>query len=99
IVEIGCGKGAFLSLLCETGSNSGIGYDPSFVPERSAARTANVEFRREYFSEATEQAAVDLVCCRMTLEHIADTRRFLRAVRRIASPDRGRSEEHTSELQ
>src|SRR3546814_3970481 len=25
----------------------------------------------------------------MTLEHIADTRRFLRAVRRIASPDRG----------
>src|SRR3546814_6629618 len=55
IVEIGCGKGAFLSLLCETGGNSGIGYDPSFVPERSAARTANVEFRRENFSEATEQ--------------------------------------------
>src|SRR3546814_7333370 len=34
IVEIGCGKGAFLSLLCETGGNRGIGYDPSLVPER-----------------------------------------------------------------
>jgi SAM-dependent methyltransferase len=89
IVEIGCGKGAFLSLLCELGGNSGVGYDPSFVPERNTAGTANVTFRREYFSESTDQPAADLVCCRMTLEHISDTRRFVQAVRRIASPERG----------
>ena len=89
IVEIGCGKGAFLSLLCEMGGNSGVGYDPSFVPERSTAEAANVAFRREYFSETTDQPPVDLVCCRMTLEHISDTQGFVRSVRRIASPDRG----------
>ena len=36
IVEIGCGKGEFLTLLCELGGNGGIGYDPSFVPARRA---------------------------------------------------------------
>jgi len=89
IVEIGCGKGAFLTLLCEMGDNSGIGYDPSFIPERNTAGTANVVFKREYFSETTDQPAPDLVCCRMTLEHISETRRFVDAVRRIASRERG----------
>lgn len=89
IVEIGCGKGAFLRLLCDMGGNAGVGYDPSFVPERAEAGAARVTFRREYFSETTDQAPPDLVCCRMTLEHIAETQRFVRAVRRIASPERG----------
>jgi SAM-dependent methyltransferase len=34
VLEIGCGKGEFLSLICELGGNRGIGYDPSFVPAR-----------------------------------------------------------------
>lgn len=89
IVEIGCGKGAFLNLLCELGGNSGTGYDPSFVPERAAAGNARAVFKREYFTETTDQSAPDFICCRMTLEHIADTGRFVRAVRRIASPERG----------
>lgn len=89
IVEIGCGKGAFLSLLCELGGNSGVGYDPSFVPERGASGAANIVFKREYFSETTDQPAPDLICCRMTLEHISETRRFVESIRRIASPERG----------
>lgn len=89
IVEIGCGKGAFLTLLCELGGNSGVGYDPSFVPERSTAGKSNIVFKREYFSETTDQRAPDLVCCRMTLEHISETRRFIQSVRRITSPERG----------
>jgi SAM-dependent methyltransferase len=88
VVEIGCGKGEFLSLLCELGRNRGTGYDPSFVPERRQRGSADVVFKQEYFSEETVQAPVDLVCCRMTLEHISATRSFVRAVRRIASPQR-----------
>lgn len=88
IVEIGCGKGAFLNLICALGDNNGIGFDPSFVPER-AAGDARTVFRREYFDEKTELAPPDFICCRMTLEHIAETQAFVRAVRRIASPDRG----------
>jgi hypothetical protein len=89
IVEIGCGKGEFLSLLCEFGRNKGIGYDPSFIPARRTGVSENIVFRREFFSETTVQSAPDLVCCKMTLEHIFETRRFAQAVRRIASPERG----------
>jgi SAM-dependent methyltransferase len=89
VFEIGCGKGEFLSLLCEHGRNRGIGYDPSFVPERLDKRTPNIRFVREFFTEATTESAPDLVCCKMTLEHVAETGRFVRAVRRLASAEHG----------
>jgi SAM-dependent methyltransferase len=89
IVEIGCGKGEFLSLLCELGRNRGTGYDPSFIPERRDGISERAIFKQEFFSETTVQPAPDLVCCKMTLEHIFETRRFVQAVRRIASPTRG----------
>src|SRR5262249_31924247 len=88
IVEIGCGKGEFLSMLCQMGRNRGTGYDPSFIPERSTQVPA-VTVRREFFSESTVQSAPDLVCCKMTLEHVFETQRFVQAVRRIASTERG----------
>ena len=88
VVEIGCGKGEFLALLCELGGNRGIGYDPSFIPARMQDRATNIVFKREVFSEVTIQPAPDLVCCKMTLEHIFHTRRFVQSVRRIATPAR-----------
>src|SRR6185437_14046046 len=57
IVEIGCGKGEFLTLLCELGGNDGTGYDPSFVPARRTEGTASITFKREFFTEATVQPA------------------------------------------
>ena len=33
VLEIGCGKGEFLSLICKLGGNRGIGYDPSGVKQ------------------------------------------------------------------
>lgn len=89
IVEIGCGKGEFLSLLCELGKNRGVGYDPSFVPSRRVAGNAEIEFKREFFGPDTLQPAPDLVCCKMTLEHIQATGRFAETLRRIVSPERG----------
>jgi SAM-dependent methyltransferase len=89
IVEIGCGKGEFLSLLCELGHNAGTGYDPSFVPSRRNSAADSVTFKQEFFTESTVQPPPDLVCCKMTLEHIFQTRRFVQAVRRICSPERG----------
>jgi hypothetical protein len=37
VVEIGCGKGEFLALICEAGQNQGIGFDPGYVPSRGHA--------------------------------------------------------------
>ena len=43
----------------------------------------------EFFSETSEVPASDLICCKMTLEHILQTGKFLRAVRNVTSLERG----------
>jgi SAM-dependent methyltransferase len=83
VLEIGCGKGEFLNLICEAGDNRGIGYDPSFVPARARPRQ-DIRFVREFFTEDTCESAPDLLCCKMTLEHIGQTHRFLASVRAVA---------------
>ena len=48
IIEIGCGKGDFLTLLCELGGHRGVGFDPSYVPEQGAGEAAErLSFIRE----------------------------------------------------
>jgi SAM-dependent methyltransferase len=84
VLEIGCGKGEFLSLICKLGGNRGIGYDPSFVPARQRSEQ-DVRFVREFFTEDTNEVAPDLLCCKMTLEHVGQTRRFLASVRSVAN--------------
>ena len=34
VVEIGCGKGEFLALICKLGGNRGLGFDPSYDDQR-----------------------------------------------------------------
>jgi SAM-dependent methyltransferase len=84
VLEIGCGKGEFLNLICELGGNRGIGYDPSFVPARQRSEQ-DVRFVREFFTEETNEVAPDLLCCKMTLEHIGQTHRFLSSVHTVAN--------------
>jgi len=84
VLEIGCGKGEFLSLICKHGGNRGIGYDPSFVPARQRSEQ-DIRFVREFFTEDTNEVAPDLLCCKMTLEHIGQTHRFLASVRSVAN--------------
>lgn len=82
LVEIGCGKGEFLSLLCQLGDNRGIGFDPAYVPGRAAARSADrIQFIGDFYTEREHQIRADFLCCKMTLEHIADTAAFIRMVR------------------
>jgi len=83
VLEIGCGKGEFLRLICELGDNRGIGYDPSFAPARQCP-DPKVRFVRQFFTEETKESAPDLLCCKMTLEHIGRPRRFLDMVRAAA---------------
>jgi SAM-dependent methyltransferase len=84
VVEVGCGKGEFITLLCELGDNRGIGYDPSFVPaRRNEAAAKRVRFLREFFTEGTVLPPPDLLCCKMTLEHVFEPGRFVRAMRRV----------------
>ena len=82
IVEIGCGKGEFLSALCELGDNRGIGFDPAWRAGVAAPARGHVEIQKRLFDEDTPYAACDFVICRMTLEHIAEVGRFVRQLAR-----------------
>lgn len=89
IVEIGCGKGEFLSLICELGGNQGIGFDPAFVAERNpAAKDVDVTFIADFYSEKYAHVGADFFCCKMTLEHIPDTAHFIQTVRRAVGDRR-----------
>jgi hypothetical protein len=79
IVEIGCGKGDFLLLMCNLGLKRGIGIDPSYIPERIEAE--NIQFIQDFYDERYANLVGDLVCCRHTLEHIPDTYDFMQTVR------------------
>lgn len=85
VVEIGSGKGEFLTLICAKGGNRGIGFDPSYDGESDRAAVADVGFRRELYTEASATEDADLVVCRHVLEHVEDPLSFLEAVRRAVS--------------
>ena len=82
LVEIGCGKGDFLVLMCELGECHGIGIDPSFVPGRMEGPAADrVRFIQDFYSERYADITCDMILCRHTLEHIDTTAEFIRRVR------------------
>jgi len=84
IVEIGCGKGDFLMLICAAGDNRGIGIDPSSQPQRIPSEFRDrVRFIQELYGDQHAHLPADAVLCRHTLEHIAPTGQFLRTIRRV----------------
>jgi SAM-dependent methyltransferase len=84
IIEIGCGKGEFLNLLCEFGKNHGIGFDPSYVPGRiDGTAKQRITFIRDFYSRRYASYAADFICCRHVLEHIQFPRHFVTALRHI----------------
>lgn len=84
IIEIGCGKGDFLILLCELGHNRGVGIDPVTEQDQMQRKGVGqrVIFIKDYYSERYAHYSADMVVCRHTLEHIQSIVEFLRTVRR-----------------
>jgi SAM-dependent methyltransferase len=81
VLEIGCGKGDFLKLLCESAGCRGIGFDPTFDAARTDLSGTRVKIRSERYTDRHADIEADLYCCRHTLEHIPDVRRFLEMLR------------------
>ncbi len=90
ILEIGCGQGEFLRMLCVQGDNQGIGFDPAYSNDRHAALASDrVTFIKDYFSEAYDDYQADFYCCKMTLEHIPHPAEFVGMLRRVISEQVG----------
>jgi len=82
VLEIGCGKGDFLGILCEMGPKRGIGIDPAYRPGRLASEAlGRIEFVPEFWDAERGALGADLVCCRHTLEHLCEPRAFVSQVR------------------
>lgn len=71
VIDVGCGKGDFLALLCDLGQNDGFGFDRSFEEGRVATpERGSVRYFGEYFGPERAGLKPDLVSCRHVLEHI-----------------------------
>ena len=80
LIEIGCGDGDFLRLLCDLGQNRGVGFDPSY-PGSLPTRHERFEIIRDSYSEEYANLDADFFCSRHTLEHIQDPLSLLRTLR------------------
>ncbi len=83
ILEVGCGKGDFLRLLCERAGAAGVGYDTTYEPV-SRAHDERVSFHRNYVTADDVAGSVDAVICRHVVEHVPAIGDFLIELRRIA---------------
>ncbi len=80
VCDVGCGKGRFLDLFCETVPGiEGLGIDPSCAP-RAATPERPVTLVSDVFRPAHVAVVPELVVCRHTLEHIPAPLPFLRSI-------------------
>ena len=89
IIEIGCGQGEFLTMLCEMGGNRGVGFDPAirtpsaYDSQRPHSEASDaIRLVKDFYSEDYAEYHADFVCCKMTLEHIPNTAEFVSTVHR-----------------
>ncbi|UCG34751.1 MAG: methyltransferase domain-containing protein [Candidatus Omnitrophota bacterium] len=88
VIEIGCGNGEFLTLLCKLGDNKGVGFDPSFNAQRLPPEGKNrVSFIKDFYSEKYSNLDADFIYSKMTLEHIHDPADFISMIRRSIKKD------------
>ncbi len=84
ILEVGCGKGEFLAMMCELGGCRGIGIDPSYQRARTPPKIADrLRFINDLYSEKYADLQADCIMCRHTLEHIGPTLDFVKMIRRV----------------
>ena len=82
IIDIGCGQGYFLSLLCEKGNNHGYGFDPTFrFVDQDLEHSEKVRFIQDLYTREYESYKADVIIIRQVFEHIFHLNEFLSLVR------------------
>lgn len=82
VIDVGCGRGDFLSVLCSAGDNRGYGFDKSYAPsEHGAVASTQLTFVKDFYGPQYASYPCDLLSCRHVLEHIAQPNAFLGDIR------------------
>jgi SAM-dependent methyltransferase len=81
VIEIGCGQGDFLEMLCRKGGNRGIGFDPSFRPPSEPVTPTTFRIIPDLYGERYSGYPVDFICSRHVLEHVQQPVPFLETLR------------------
>jgi len=89
VIEIGCGKGEFLKILCRFGKNIGIGFDPTFVDSEDEDEISEkITFIQDYYSERYFSYKADFICCRHVLDIVGNPKEFLCMIRKALTGNR-----------
>ena len=81
IIDIACGKGTFLEVLCGLYPNvRGLGIDPSFEFNKSVDSAPNLEFIKDFFKAEHITRQPSLILCRHAFEQIEQPLAFLRSI-------------------
>lgn len=85
LIDIGCGAGHFLRMLCEAGRNRGLGIDPTVVHEGPVALSSGQMrlVRRLLGDSSSTENQCDFAICQSVLEDVAEPVTFLTEVRRV----------------
>jgi SAM-dependent methyltransferase len=83
IIEIGCGKGDFLEMICAYGENHGYGFDKSYLhKERDHDKPSRTRFYDDFYSQMYQDIPADMIICRHVLEHIQKPVGFISDIRK-----------------
>jgi SAM-dependent methyltransferase len=92
IVDVGCGAGHFLQLLCERGGNLGVGIDPTLPASRRITLSpGEMQLIRDCFGEKYAACDFDFVVSQSVLENVAAPMSFLRSIRKMLLRTRGQA--------
>jgi 2-polyprenyl-3-methyl-5-hydroxy-6-metoxy-1,4-benzoquinol methylase len=69
VIEIGCGKGAFLTKLVENSGCNAIGFDPSYIGEE-VIYNGKLKFIKDFYSKQYNNLKADFIICRHVIEHL-----------------------------
>jgi SAM-dependent methyltransferase len=83
ILEVGCGKGDFLRLVCRLATARGEGYDTTYEGPPSDLAGA-VRFHHRYVTARDVGARFDAILCRHVVEHVPSMGGFLRDLQALA---------------